>query len=170
MSSDDEAAAWLRAAITDRLELAREAATPGDLRGTGARLEGVWETGCRCEGECRSYPSCEEVTGDAIHIYSEGGHDSWQAEHIVANDPRDTIARCESELGILDEHQPIIPVSFEQEGREWQECRECGPNNNYPEIYAVPGKGEAFYPCRTVRLLLHSYRFRPGYRQEWAPA
>jgi hypothetical protein len=41
VSTDEDPAAWLRSAITERLELAREAATPGDLRGTGARLGGM---------------------------------------------------------------------------------------------------------------------------------
>lgn len=146
---------WLRQAITERLELARGAATPGDLRGTGARLEGGWETGCRCEGECRSYPACEEVTGDGngggIHIYSEGGHDSWQAAHIAANDPRDVIARCEGELGILDEHA-LADYGY------GPYCRTCfDPSDGLP--HALP------FPCKTLVLLAAGYRHHPGYAE-----
>ena len=156
---------WLRQAITERLELARGAATPGDLRGTGARLEGGWETGCRCEGECRSYPACEEVTGDGngggIHIYSEGGHDSWQAAHIAANDPRDVIARCEAELGILDlyaataalvQSPPVMPEGHPYAGkisaRDYMDARR--------ELCVLEP---------VVSFLAAGYRHHPGYAE-----
>jgi hypothetical protein len=73
--------------------------------------------------------------------------DSRLTRLIAANDPRDTIARCEAELAILDLH-----ASNDYE--RYPECVHC----------AV----EAF-PCRTVRYPGYGYRHRPGWREEWKP-
>ena len=127
MSSDEEPVAWLRAQVEARLALAREAGG------------GEWQAGCTCEGDCPGYPACEEVIGDGIHIYSEGGHDAFQAGHIAANDPQDTIARCEAELAILDAcHQGIR-------------------------------NGRAFLAEEIIRLLAGGYKHRPGFPEEWKP-
>jgi hypothetical protein len=82
--------------------------------------------------------------------------------------------RAATALAILDLHQPVaalgdLPADALTCIRNWEECQECGPNNDRPAILAAPGLGETFYPCRTVRLLASGYRHQPGYRKEWAP-
>lgn len=159
--SGQDPVAWLRAQVEARRGLALRATEPGDLRGTGARLANEWQTGCICEAECQGYPACEEVTGDGIHIYSEGGHDADQAARIAANDPQDTIARCEAELAILDEHAAEWEDYRDGDGieRTSLECSTCEP----------PGTPDN-YPCRTVRLLASGYKHRPGYEEAWKPS
>jgi hypothetical protein len=39
------------------------------------------------------------------------------------------------------------------ESREWQECGECGPNSGQENVYVMPGSGEKFWPCPTVRAI-----------------
>jgi hypothetical protein len=97
--------------------------------------------------------------------------DRWDGVHAIgdssltrlmeANDPRDTIARCEFELAVLDEHA-IVRVGYKDSrgidrlSCECATCGLCGPPDSYP--------------CQTVRLLGCGYRFRPGYREaEWKP-
>jgi Family of unknown function (DUF6221) len=169
MGSEEEGpVAWLRAAIEARKAVA-EAAAPGPWQLENSDRDPYWngrswEFGPDASAR-RNVMRHWRVKGPRVGIES-AGNDAYfvpDLEFIVLNDPQDTIARCEAELAILDQHEPVIPVSLEQEAREWQECRECGPNNNYPEIYAVPGKGEAFYPCQTVRLLAGGYKHRPGF-------
>ena len=63
---------------------------------------------------------------------------------MEANDPQDTIARCEAELAILDEHGP-----WDLDADAY--CSACG---DVPQVA---------YPCRTVRLLTGGYKHRPGF-------
>ena len=94
----------------------------------------------------------EVVGGDFIVVYDEGAPSTQQFEHMEANDPRDVIARCESELAILDLHQAVFlaPSGIA--------CVMCD---------GIAGTGR--WPCRTVRLIGRAYRFRPGYKEEWKP-
>ena len=137
----EEIAAWLRAQAEADLTLARSAGG------------GEWHTLCRCEGECDGTSPCEEVEGDDIRIYAEGGHDCWQADHIAAHDPRDEIARAESVLAVLDEHARL-------DDSIW--CRTCDPGGE-------SGDSAAWYPCRTLRLLAYGYRHREGWQDGWKP-
>jgi len=41
-------------------------------------------------------------SGEYVVVYDEGAPGEAQFDHMAANDPRDTIARCEAELAILD--------------------------------------------------------------------
>lgn len=78
---------------------------------------------------------------------------------------RERVAQLKAELAVLDLHAPVAVGS-------WEECGECGPNNQGSTLIAVPGDGDDFFhfPCKTVRLLGYGYRFRPGYRKaEWKP-
>ena len=77
----------------------------------------------------------------------------YVADHIAANDPEFVIAQCEADLAILDDHAKL-------EGSI--RCRRCDPDSDMDSSVA-------YYPCRTVRLLGYGYRFRSGYRPEWAP-
>ena len=91
--------------------------------------------------------------------------DSAITRLMEANDPRDTIARCEAELAILEEH------ASEGDGR-WPECVRCA--DTHParcECGRLAGehwRGAYSYPCATVRLLGSAYKHQPGYREEWA--
>jgi hypothetical protein len=64
------------------------------------------------------------------------------AQHIVAHDPRDTIARCEAELRII--------ALYEEEDR--------GRTPDYWD-------GLRF----ALDEIAHAYRHLPGWRPEWAP-
>lgn len=86
----------------------------------------------------------------------------------------DTIARCEAELAILDEHAIIERKVGWLETDEDQQidisdhlpvCRVCVPKNTHFETRADVPTGS----CRTVRLLAYGYRHRPGWREEWTP-
>jgi hypothetical protein len=97
------------------------------------------------------------VTGPPEHDDTWSGTfaigDSRITRFIAEHDPRDTIARCESELSVLDEHQPLLAAAGAPPASRTM-CFGCGCR----------------YPCRTVRLLGRGYRFRPGYREsEWKP-
>jgi len=50
-------------------------------------------------------------------------------------------------------HQPVTTNGGWLEGREWQECGECGPNNGCEHVIASPGRGESFWPCPTVEAI-----------------
>jgi hypothetical protein len=108
------------------------------------------------EGHGGSSALIRDEYGNVV-VYDEGSPADEEAAHIAANDPRDTIARCEAELAILDEHEPR--VGYDQpEGDLTPICVRCADDRMYG--YA--------YPCRTVRLLLSGYRFCPGWREGWA--
>ena len=129
----DELVTWLRRRIAERKYLAEHAIELGSFAEWEERSSGVLVTG---DGTDSDPWRGTWVTGD-----------SSVTRLMEANDPRDTTARCEAELAILDDHG--------SDGKpKYPECRCCGVEH---------------FPCRTVRLLGFGYRFRPGYRQEWKP-
>jgi hypothetical protein len=173
MDAGEDPVAWLRAQIEARLELARQADTAEpweadkhydalwavDLQPSAGMVPGIqqWQDAqVSGIGDVSSYEAPRFLLAFA-----------WHAQHIAANDPQDVIAQCEAELAILDLHEPVIPADFEGQ-EEWQECRECGPNNDLSNIFARPGGGETFWPCRTVRLLAGAYKRRPGFPEAFA--
>jgi hypothetical protein len=84
-----------------------------------------------------------QIKDDNIDVYAEGS-----ASPI----PR-LVAAVEAALEL---HQPVTVTmngGYWLEGREWQECGECGPNNGQEHIYAVPGREELFWPCPTVQAI-----------------
>jgi hypothetical protein len=127
-------AAWLRRRIEERKCLAGHAIELGSAAEWTELSSGVLMT---------IAPDAPQDTWDGVWPMG----DSSLTRLMEANDPRDTIARCEAELAILDLH-----ASNDYE--RYPECVHC----------AV----EAF-PCRTVRHLGYGYRHRPGYREEWKP-
>ena len=154
MSSEEDPVAWLRAQIEER-KAAAEAATPGP-----------WE------------PEGDDPTDD--EVYTGGDDDAsfgWRLAicrgprshenmlHIAANDPRDTIARCEAELAILDEHDESDTPEELRHGH-WE-----GHGSNERWIRDEPNdcpvcREES--PCRTVRLLAGGYKYRPGFPAAFA--
>lgn len=83
-----------------------------------------------------------------------GSLDPDRAAHMAIHDPRDTIARCEADLALLDEHA-VDDTGF------GKYCRVCS------EYSTKPGEGgelePAGAPCRTVRILACGYKNRAGY-------
>jgi hypothetical protein len=137
--SEDELVPWLRQRIRERRYLAEHTIELGSNAVWAETSTGVLVTG-------------EPTEADAWHGTWAMG-DSSLARLMEANDPQDTIARCEAELAILDEHQSVaVPLMA------WRGCGTCKD----------PIAGPAAFPCRTVRLLATGYRHRDGYREEWA--
>jgi hypothetical protein len=135
MSEQDELVPWLRRRIRERLYLATHTVELGNAAEWTELSSGVLMT----------------IAPDAPQDWTDGVWamgDSSLTRLMEANDPRDTIARCETELAILDDHG--------SDGKpKYPECRCCGVEH---------------FPCRTVRLVGYGYRFRDGYRKaEWEP-
>jgi hypothetical protein len=148
VSADEDPVAWLRAQVEARLALARDAAD-GD--------SGEWFTGDKWNVyRAEDIAPYEDADEHDLVVY---GNVKPQSGHIAANDPRDTIARCEGELAILDEHAPRNGYD-QPEGDLTPVCTCCADDRMYG--YA--------YPCRTVRLLARGYRHRAGYPEGFANA
>jgi len=151
MSGADELATWLRKAVEERRALAWNAIiVESDLHVGDVTIPAAEPPAC--SPGWREQSSGVLVTGEGTEDDAWYGTwatgDSRLTRLIAANDPRDTIARCEAELAILDDHG--------SDGeRKYPECRCCGVGA---------------FPCRTVRLIGRGYRHRPGYREaEWKP-
>jgi hypothetical protein len=156
---------WLRAQVQARLDLARIAGDGDDGHwrrrtidlGDGGTPEPVGHL--YGGGQGQDWDG-EPVDGTFVVVYDEGSPGGWQFDHLAANDPRDTIARCESELAILDEH---VPYDCTWPGGS--RCTVCASSGTYPNGVAIM----AAFPCRTIRLIGHGYRYRPGYLEAWKP-
>jgi hypothetical protein len=143
---NEELVPWLRQRIRERRYLAGRAIELGNAAVWTEQSSGVLVTG-------------EPTETDHWHGTWAMG-DSSLTRLMEANDPRDTIARCEAELAVLDEHAAV--PGYDPGGPV---CLVCG-------VPAGPGyeDGVVRWPCRTVRLLGYGYRFRPGYREaQWKP-
>lgn len=85
---------------------------------------------------------------------------------VLWHEARERVAHLEAMLAILDEHA--------SDGDErWPQCVRCADlHPERCECGVLDGRHwrtAEDYPCRTVRFLLMAYRFRLGYREEWAP-
>lgn len=106
---------WLRAQISEHLAIA-----------IAALGDGTWyET----DGYLSDWENCRMSRVDEAHI--------------VANSPRDTIARCEAELRELDRHEPNFA--------------DCCPLD------------DEVSPCESVQIMASGYRHRPGWSLSWSP-
>ncbi len=129
----DDFTAWLRQRIQARLALARGTIELGNAD--------VWH----------ELSSGVLVTGDDDENHWHGTWamgDSTLTRLMEANDPRDTIARCEAELAILDDHS----------NDHW-----CFAPGTAHYDWFLGGD------CQVIRLLGSAYKHQPGYREEWAP-
>ena len=149
-SGEEEPVAWLRAQIEARLALAREASPKTDghwwRRTADIGHDVVEPVGPLWAGVPVLDVDGDVFGGDYIVVYDEGAPSDAQFDHIAANDPQDTIARCEAELAILDDH-----------GGEHM-CFENSHDGNTWSWYI----GD----CRIMRMLASGYKYRPGYRVE----
>lgn len=159
---------WLRSTIEGDKAAAEAAAAPRkgrynivDADGnrqfdhTPRPYNGEWRLS---ENRDAVMPSCPEA--DAVVSGSCGcccptsqGQEADLA-HIATHDPRDTIARCEAELALLDEHA-VEDTGF------GKYCRVCSEYSTKPgeESELEP----AGAPCRTVRILACGYENRDGF-------
>jgi len=93
-----------------------------------------------------------EVAGRHSHVV--GGVFEKDAEHIARHDPRDTVARCEADLAILDEHKHYLANA--PDSADNVADFGCGTCHVHPHDGGTYGEGW----CRTVRLLAWGYRHR----------
>ncbi len=150
-----DAVAWLRQRIRERMYLAQRAIELGNAAEWVEQSSGVLVTG-------------EPTETDTWHGTWPMG-DSSLTRLMEANDPGDTIARCEAELAILDEHRLILADRGDSYTAhpEYRIARD-NPTDKQVDMAnmmqwskdcrACRGR----YPCRTVRLLATGYRHRPG--------
>jgi len=160
MSSEEEPVAWLRQRIRERLYLARHAVELGNAAEWTELSSGVLVTG-------------EPTEADTWHGTWPMG-DSSLSRLMEANDPRDTIARCEAELAILDEHYILHRGDTNELYEEFSVCYPPGiPGLNCGCVtchYIGHGGVNEYGICRTVKFLASGYQHRPGYREEdWKP-
>lgn len=137
----EDLAAWLRQRIRERLYLATHAVELGSFAEWEERSSGVLVTG---DGTDSDPWRGTWVTGD-----------SSVTRLMEANDPRDTIARCESELAIIGEYEAARKVADEAR-------------------ISSGALGPGVWACvktlnRAVALIGYGYRFWDGYRAEWKP-
>lgn len=148
----EDLAKWLRRRIEERRFLAQHAVELGN--------NAVWT-----EQSSGVLFFAEPTETDAWNGTWASG-DSSVTRLAEANDPRDTIARCEAELGILDQHAHV-PTRTGAYGTPFDfGCRTCDEMSDPDGNSDVRPDGW----CETIRLLGYAYRFRDGYREaEWEP-
>lgn len=155
---------WLRQAITERLELAREGQPdPADSR-TGEWIAYGHHPGPEDQRQDRDVQMVgaeTDETGWKVCEVGQWDRAAFLAAHIAANDPRDVIARCEAELGILDlyaataalvQSPPVMPEGHPYAGkisaRDYMDARR--------ELCVLEP---------VVSFLAAGYRFHPGYAE-----
>jgi len=169
MSSEEEAVAWLRAEVEARLALAREAAAPTDghwwrrMADAGHFDDDTLEpVGALNAGEPVLDADGDVCGGEEIVVYDEGRPSEVQFDHIAANDPQDTIARCEAELAILglyDRTLAIVraPVDLKALAAEKPVIRELRARDY------LDAERELCVLWEVVSLLASGYKHRPSY-------
>lgn len=164
---------WLRREVEARLATARAAAdkprhiprrVSDPSAPWGTRWEhdpvtdgGIWVYEQQTEGYNKGQDRVASPAGENLGIvagscsccgYTAEGR-TEDLLHVGANDPRDTIARCEAELALLDELLPELESAEEVIRAEW---------NAGPDLSGA-----------LIRTLLAAYQHRPGYNPAWAP-
>ena len=145
--------AWLRQKIGQRLYLARHAIELGNAATWTELSSGVLMT---CE------PDAPQEGWDGVHPLG----DSSLTRLMEANDPQDTIARCEAELAILDEHYILASDDRNPDYEEFSVVKIGGADSDRGCVtchYYAQGGEKGYGICRTVRLLAGGYRYRPGF-------
>lgn len=138
MSSEEEPVAWLRRRIENRLALARHAIELGNAAEWTELSSGVLMTVA---------PDAPQDNWDGVHPLG----DSSLTRLMEANDPQDTIARCEAELAILDACLPDAST---------EAALERG------DISTEEYVSSAIAGAAVLRLLGSGYKHWPGYREE----
>lgn len=97
-----------------------------------------------------------EISMGAEYVDNCGSDEA--AEHIRRHDHRDTIARCEAELALLDKLTPVLRQLGEIAYSEGQGAE----HPDKPGEYIADEAAEYL-----VELLAAGYRHRPGFKPEW---
>ncbi|MBP2704428.1 hypothetical protein JOL79_11445 [Microbispora sp. RL4-1S] len=146
----DDLITWLRATIEGDLAKAR-AATQGDWAMFGHGDDEYLPT--------PAYPGENTTRGHGwnISVTDLAGPDvaaelrHADAEHVVAQQPRDTIARCKADLALLDQNAKLHQLADPAKD----------PRQEY-----VLAAGASDY---ALKILAYGYRHRPGWQEGWAP-
>lgn len=86
--------------------------------------------------------------------------------HASRHDRRDTIARCEAELALIDLHTGVIAPDAPDD--QTIVCGTCGPFAEQPGgLWLDSGPDAGWYPCNTIKHLASGYRHRDGYKASW---
>lgn len=176
MSEQGGLVPWLHRRIRERMYLATHAMELGNAAEWSEMTSGVLVT------------ARPDNPQDDPHDRWDGVHaigDSSLTRLMAANDPRDTIARCEFELAVLDEHATVRRGQDEDFFRRGLKviAGRMPPGVGLVTIgefagdfgcvtchYERGGHVQGFGYCNTVRLLGRAYRFEDGYREaEWKP-
>lgn len=150
---------WLRRRIAERKYLAEHAIELGSAAEWTELSSGVLMT---------IAPDAPQDNWDGIHPLG----DSSLTRLMEANDPRDTIARCEAEFAILDAHYILWRHDTTEEYEEFSVVSIGGANQDHGCVtchYYGRGGVKGYGYCRTVRVLGWGYRFGGGYREAWKP-
>jgi hypothetical protein len=150
MASDDMLS-WLRDVIEGDKSLAEVAASSERY---GVKYTGHWTYTLGDDlvyQERRRVPGAAGIVGRSCSCCGPAslGH-PHDLMHVATHDPRDTIARCEAELALLDEMIPII--------------------EELDDIAMGEGLGSVAYGEPTyllVQKLASGYRHRPGFDPAW---
>jgi hypothetical protein len=175
MSSEEEGpVAWLRAQVEARLALAREASPHTDghwwrrMTDAGHFDDGTLEpVGALWAGEPELDVDGDVFGGEYVVVYDEGAPSDAQFDHIAANDPQDTIARCEAELAILDLYERTLaivraPVDFGALAAEKPVIRELRAQDY------LDAERELCVLWEVVSLLSGGYKHSPGFPAAFA--
>jgi hypothetical protein len=159
--NDPDGTTWLRQKIKERLYLAQHTIELGNAAHWTELSSGVLMT---------IEPDAPQDRWDGVHPLG----DSSLTRLMEANDPQDTIARCEAELAILDEHYILYRGDTNEAYAEFSVCYPPGiPGLNCGCVtchYIGQGGVHEYGICRTVKFLASSYQHWGGYREEdWRP-
>lgn len=167
--SDNEMVTWLRRRVEQRLYLARHAVELGNAEVWTELSSGVLMTVA---------PDAPQDGWDGIWAMG----DSSLTRLMEANDPRDTIARCEAELAVLDlfaetaalaGSPPLIPLDdprVPEADRQRIAASHPGP---VPGVVSardcLDARRELAVLRPVVRQIGFAHRHKDGYREEWRP-
>jgi len=159
--STDEAVAWLRGQVQARLEMAEAVGVSltGEVRAWVINRNGDF-----------SYTVYAPRSGVP---HNNPLADAWRedvAGFLVANDPRQIIADCESGLAILNEHHILTTSDRNEAYEEFSVVRIGGADRDHGCVtchYYGMGGVKGYGICRTVKAVASGYRHRPGYAEHW---
>jgi uncharacterized protein DUF6221 len=155
MTGGQDPVTWLRRRIEERMYLARHAIELGSAAEWTELSSGVLMT-CAPDDRKRGW--------DGVHPLG----DSSLTRLMEANDPRDTITRCESELGMLDE----LAAAHARRDAERDDYARWVSGEITGERPTFPGPPPELIPGleRAVCLLAAGYKHRDGYAEHWGQA